>query len=268
MRHEKCCLSYWFPKLEAAGIPVPKTETLRVRPGDVDWLSLLEGPADPNLTVFFARLADAVSRIGRGGPVFLRTGMTSGKHCWDETCNVRSADPERLQRHVGALVEFSGMVDFFGLDTSVWVVRERLPVEPVATLPRYDNMPLVKEARVFVSGGHAVCSHPYWPAGAIRDGLFFRHEYDEAGEVRKAEMDAEAARLFALANPLNPADEAGWRPLANRVADLFRDDGAWSVDLLATAAGWFVTDMAEARRSYHYEGCPAAPQFAREGGAA
>ena len=32
--------------------------------------------------------------------------------------------------------------------------------------------------------------------------------------------------------------------------------GSWSVDLLQTERGWFLTDMAEARSSYHWEDCP------------
>lgn len=30
---------------------------------------------------------------------------------------------------------------------------------------------------------------------------------------------------------------------------------AWSVDVLETRRGWFVTDMAEAARSFHWPGC-------------
>lgn len=32
--------------------------------------------------------------------------------------------------------------------------------------------------------------------------------------------------------------------------------GAWSVDILETERGWMVTDMAEAHKSFHWEGCP------------
>jgi len=31
--------------------------------------------------------------------------------------------------------------------------------------------------------------------------------------------------------------------------------GAWSVDILETERGWYVTDMAEAHKSSHWEGC-------------
>ena len=32
--------------------------------------------------------------------------------------------------------------------------------------------------------------------------------------------------------------------------------GSWSVDILETARGWFITDMAEADRSFHLPDCP------------
>jgi hypothetical protein len=32
--------------------------------------------------------------------------------------------------------------------------------------------------------------------------------------------------------------------------------GAWSVDILETKRGWFVTDMAEAEKSFHWPECP------------
>ncbi len=44
--------------------------------------------------------------------------------------------------------------------------------------------------------------------------------------------------------------------LARRVADLFNGDGAWSVDLLPTERGWFITDMAIMERSFHWPDCP------------
>ena len=32
--------------------------------------------------------------------------------------------------------------------------------------------------------------------------------------------------------------------------------GEWSVDILETRRGWYITDMAEAYKSWHWEGCP------------
>jgi hypothetical protein len=32
--------------------------------------------------------------------------------------------------------------------------------------------------------------------------------------------------------------------------------GSWSIDILETEKGWYVTDMAEAYKSFHWEDCP------------
>jgi hypothetical protein len=40
--------------------------------------------------------------------------------------------------------------------------------------------------------------------------------------------------------------------------------GAWSVDILETKRGWFVTDMAEAGKSWHWPGCKNEKAFKRQ----
>ena len=120
-------------------------------------------------------------------------------------------------------------------------------MEPVAILPRYRNLPLVKEVRCFIEGGRVLCQHPYWPPLAIAEGL----------------EDADLPRLSNIlkAVELTEADRAGAGALAERVATAFAESAAWSVDLLATRKGWFVTDMAEAERSFHWPGCPVEQQL-------
>lgn len=245
---DRNCLSYWFPKLDEAGLPVPRTEIVRT---DVDLSTLCDGKTPPGWSKFLAELDAAVSMIG-GQPCFLRTGQGSGKHDWEKTCYL--GPEESLGEHVGELVYWSHLVDFLGLSHDVWVARELLPVVPLAVLPRYSNMPLVMECRCFVAGGKIQCEHPYWPVGAIREGLDCTHA-DEPDECGHCHLRASA--LFDLANPLYYPDRDGWRSLAEEVARVFADDGAWSVDLLATKKGWFVTDMAEANRSFHYPECTA-----------
>jgi len=241
--NDRNCLSYWFPRLERTGVPVPRTEVIRVDDGENGWTltAVLEGEEPPAFAPLVASIRAAASRLGY--PAFLRTGQGSGKHEWKWTCYL--AGPDYVPRHVGALIEWSHMVDMFGLPHGVWCVRQMLPVEPIVVLPTYQDMPLVKEVRAFVRGGRVVCHHPYWPLKAIADGFGCRAN----GRVDDG-IVAYAAAAFPTA-----ADEPHWRPLAERVAAAFADDGAWSVDLLATRDGWYVTDMAEAGRSYHWPGC-------------
>ena len=145
-----------------------------------------------------------------------------------------------------------------GLPHEVWVVRERLPVNPVATLPAYDNFPLVPEVRAFIRDGKVVCSHDYWPTGAIAAGLGMPRNFD--GQVTDPALGMRLLDVVEGAKP-TPEDFRNWSSLVCKVALLFANDGAWSVDLLKTDRGWFVIDMAEAHRSFHWEGCPREAEF-------
>lgn len=236
---ERTCISYWLPKLQAAGIPTPRTEII---PCDFDLSLLLDGKTPEGFDDWLGVLSDAVFRMGT--PCFLRTGQGSGKHNWRNTCYV--ADRAKLASHVASLVEWSHTVDFLGLPHDVWAVREMLPTSPVAVLDAYGNMPLVPEWRGFVRDGKVVCVHFYWPAKAICQG--FRSEPPNIGDI------IEQSRC------------GGWiAPEATRLLDAaaiaFDGDGAWSVDVLQTRRGYFVTDMAEAARSWHWPGCEHAESF-------
>lgn len=252
---DRNCLTYWWLKLVAANIPTPKTEI--VDAGE-NWHHLMGYFDDPKrhpgelvkakavMEPLAASLRQAATRIGPH-PHFLRTGQGSGKHQWKDCCDLRDIDA--LEHHILSLVEWSEMVDFMGLSWQFWVIRERLPVKPVALLPRYGGMPLVREMRCFVEGGNILCHHAYWPRDAIRDGL----------EPNKALSDPlreiEADRLYA-ASLMDMEAEHEALKIAKDVAKAFADDGYWSVDVLETDRGMMVTDMAIGERSFHWEGCP------------
>lgn len=234
----KNCLSYWFPKIEQAGLPVPRTfieklpdELVRELYAPFDGRRMGDG-----VKPFFDALRQSASVVGY--PCFLRTGMGSGKHCWKDTCFVTK--PEDIEQHVVSLVEWSECVDFMGLPFDVWAVREFLPTAPVMVADRYGKMPVCREFRLFVDGGKIRCWHPYWPADAIHQGMAslpsdFAAQYEQLCRLRAHESD----HLFHLAERAGAAV-----------------GGSWSVDILDTARGWFVTDMAEAAHSFHWEGCP------------
>lgn len=258
---DRNCLSYWFPKLLAAGLPVPRTEIVRT---DIDLSMLLDGKMPDGYAAFADEVQAAAARINAAGPWFFRTGQGSGKHQWRDTCFVRYHG--EFAGHIAQLVEWSHIVDFFGLRHDVWVVREMLPVDPIAVLPSYHDMPLVVEFRTFVGDGQVKCLHPYWPVEPIRDGLRCGHQTNRPAFDRDqsecAECQTVAESLFAQTR--NPSDESAALVLAGQAATAFAGDGEWSVDLLKTRRGWFVTDMAEAARSFHYPGCPREPAADRD----
>lgn len=259
-REDKTCLSYWFPKLESAGLPVPKTRivsfTDRATYSGLGRLMDGEHPDAAGME-FIAKLQAAVGEIGC--PCFLRTGQTSGKHNWNQTCWLES--PEDLLQHVASLIEFSECADMIGLAWNVWVVRELLPTMPVCTLPNYGDMPLCREFRCFVDGVTVLCCHPYWPRGSVEEGFPLNYDGktdDVWGLSCERKLPADFDRMYERIQILGNDERANVMGLAARAGDVV--GGRWSVDILETREGWKITDMAEMDKSYHWYGCKNAPK--------
>lgn len=235
-RVDRTALSYWFPIVKAAGLPVPETVIVDMPKaarefyyaafdGDVS----ITGDCDPR--PFVDAIREAVKRVG--SPAFLRTDHTSGKHSWARTCFVPpDAD---IARRIWEIIEYSEMADFMGIPWERWAVREFLPTIPLGVCRDYADMPICREFRFFVDGPEVVCWHPYWPAEAL----------DQGGAVFNEEGGFdELCRCDDLSILTDIASRAGQAV-----------GGAWSVDLLETERGWFLTDMAEAGKSFHWPGC-------------
>jgi hypothetical protein len=231
----KTALSYWFPLIEAAGLPVPKTTIIPMTDGAYEFLySGFDGEEGGDIAAF----RDFVDRLNAASkdftfPLFLRTDFTSAKHSWDKTCYVENE--AALIPHFQYLAERSDLMNMFGgLDYNTWVLREMLPTIPLATCPAYGNMPVNREFRYFVSDGEIVCAHPYWPEQALIEG--------------GVETDLELMTELGFLPDMSELDD-----LAKRAAVAV--GGAWSIDILETKRGWFVTDMAEAEKSFHWPEC-------------
>lgn len=236
---DKTSLSYWFPLIQAAGIPVPKTHIIKMpkESQEIIWKAFdgaLRSDVDP-VEPFYDELAKAAAEVGT--PFFLRTNQTSAKHSWERTCYVQ--DISKLRQHVFEIVEFSECADWMGLAWDTWVVREFLPIIPYGTCPRYGNMPVNKEFRFFVDGARYICHHPYWPLTALQDGGWSPDAPEDVAYADLCELD-----YHTFDNLKSMASGAG-----------MACGGAWSVDFLETERGWFLTDMAEAHKSFHWKGC-------------
>lgn len=230
--NERCCLSYWFPRIESAGVPVPRTIIHR-EPNARELLRLMDGQDTPVLPKLASAIEAAADQVGY--PAFLRTGQGSGKHSWGTCCYL--ADPLKIPQHIMALVEWSECVDFMGLLYDVWVVREMLSTRPLFRCTRYGGFPVVREFRVFVDGPSVLYRVPYWPEGAIEEGK---------------PDDPLWPELLAGMNTLTKGEELLIEEIASHAGRAV--GGKWSVDVLDTARGWFVTDMAPAERSYGWKG--------------
>jgi hypothetical protein len=225
------CISHWFPILQKA-VPdrIPKTIIIE-SPEDLS--KILDGQNPLTWDHFIAELKAAGEEVGY--PCFLRSGHTSDKHSWEETCHITK--PEDFGQHVYNIVEFSECCGIIGLPYNVFSVREWLNGPVIGVAPRYCNMPVRREFRIFIRDGMINCGHPYWPTDALLIG--------GCNEETMAEVDA--------MNSLVSGDRAPLHALVSKVARVF--DGYWSVDCLWTDRGWFVTDMALGKDSWHWPGC-------------
>lgn len=230
-------LSYWFPRVQAAGLPVPRTHLVVLSDEEMrDFDRLFDGetPACWNRLLADIRYAATAPGLGVGVPFFLRTDFTSAKHDWQHSCFV--ADLDRLGHHVYALAEFSAMADMVGgMPPDTFVVRELLKTAPAFTA-FHGRMPITREFRYFVRDSVIEHSQPYWPPAAIEDhGPDVSDWRERLTRISTLENDehGELATLTQLANVAVP--------------------GFWSVDWLETERGWVLTDMAEGDTSFRWE---------------
>ena len=238
-REDKTDMRFWLPRITEAGLPVPKTKFVDM-PAEAQEaiFAAFDGKDAGNMSPFIAELGSTAREIG--WPVFLRTTHTSGKHNWEKTCFC--AEPSNLAQHVMEIVMYSEMAGLMGLPWDAWAVREFLPTIPMGNCPQFGNMPLCREFRVFAADGKVLCWHPYWPMEALEQGRA------DAAELSMPELFERLSHIDAggLGTVLNLAERAS-----------AACGGAWSVDILETKRGWFVTDMAEAHKSFHWADCKA-----------
>ena len=245
IKEDKTRLSYWFPTLLAAGLPVPRTVLVEATEEEVINAKhlLFEDVESKEMHDLVARIKQVTDEIGY--PCFLRTDYTSAKHYWDKSCYVTS--PDKLFDHVMEIAAFSEASGLIGMPIDVWAVREYLPVKPMGFCRNYENMPVVKEFRVFVDGNKLECIHPYWPKDALERGqVEWLPENSFCPEVSLSYLDISNRHRIDY--------------LAEKVGGIL--GGRWSVDILDVGGShvldeyrWYVTDLAEAHKSWHWPDC-------------
>jgi hypothetical protein len=229
------CLSYWFPKLQKLNVVVPKTVFIKVSEAVTD--SILEVLYDGKVEKGQEGLLDGLFNLMKenakeiGYPLFLRSGQTSNKHDWKDSCFVENE--ENLIQHFWNIAEFSQIVDLVGLPINVWVFREIIETKPEFYF--FNDMPITTEYRFFFKDKKLQCYHPYWPKGAFKD----------CGGI-----DYKLKKLYDTF-----PEEISWLEVNTEIiAKEF--EGYWSVDWLRAKNGmWYVTDMAVGEESYHYPNC-------------
>ena len=235
-------LSWWFPRIPP-DILVPKTVIIPYESwgqndeDDCDLVGLLDGQTSPP---GFDSLCNTVilSGCALGWPMFLRTDFLSGKHSWKDTCCISLA--KDVPRSITKLVEFSCEADMWGFPTDCWIARKMIPTTPAFKAFR-GNMPIVKERRYFVQDDKVVCHHPYWPEEAFGNVRVSVDGWKEHLQCMNRESDHEIDLLSRRSSRVGAAI-----------------GGSWSIDWLWSEpeCRWYLTDMAEADKSYHWSECP------------
>ena len=235
VEEQKINLAYWYPVLQTINMRTPKT--VIVHTGGVNLEELTEGKKPDGLDVFLKRMKAELKNFTF--PVFLRTGMTSYKHDWKNTCYLEKE--KDLLNHIAKLTEASIIANIAGFpfDYSFWVIREMLETEPIFH-SFSGQMPITKEYRFFIKDGKVQCYHPYWPK--------------EAFEIMNVKLTKEKNKKLKEIQKLDKEDEEELKAMANYIAQYFK--GYWSVDFLKTKSGlWYCIDMATGDRSYHWSEC-------------
>lgn len=251
-------ISFWFPIVEKLAyystIPdmnvsvvdgkLKSTETkkdfiLRVPKSNIFYAPHIIGKiADGEKTPEFDKLVEDVSLAHSmlNFDSFLRTGQTSNKHDWVDTCRLtRKSD---VLSHIYRLIEFSMMVD---VPYSTFAVREIIPTDPIVY--SFNQMPIAREVRVFAKEGKVLCSHPYWPTEALENDI-------DNGNISVEDIN----KLQEM------PDMKELNKLAEYISNSFQ--GSWSIDFLQDKDGnWWMIDMALASTSYHWDGCDIAKRF-------
>jgi hypothetical protein len=142
-------LSYWFPKLLEAGLPVPKTSIVRAAKEEVKGIYMsFDQNGEPTTAVLNLAERIMAEAADIGYPCFLRTDHFSGKHDWKRTCYIEKW--EDIPQHIINIAYMWECVNMFAPQCDVWVVRELLPTIPHGVCPNFTDMPICKEFRFFV----------------------------------------------------------------------------------------------------------------------
>jgi len=228
----KSCMSCWLPKIKKIPDIVYPATTLIEFENQWDIINEDGGPK-PQL---IAGVKSAANEMGY--PCFIKTGLVSGKHSWRRTCFL--ANDDHIYSQLYNLVQESMMADQ-GWD--VWAVRKYIEMDSAFTA--FDGLPISKEARFFVEDGRVRCFHPYWPPEAFGKETYF-------GDPLPDNFEA----LLYRNNHLSYEDITALQRLARKVSKAI--PGYWSVDFCKGKDGiWYLIDMAEGDRSWHWSPCPA-----------
>ncbi len=221
----------WFPKIEAAGLPVPRT--IFVPYSHHDCMAIFDGQPAPE----FNRLSDAVMAAAReiGFPVFIRTDLTSAKHSGPNAYRIDSDGHNSPIYETIEDTEMKTWMDPRG-GPQAFLVREFLTL--AAPFTAFRGLPIAREFRYFADQDGVRCVHGYWPPETLEDHRPSCDDWRTKLDLMQTDPPAELSTMA-----IEAAKACG--------------GSLWSVDFCQDVNGkWWLPDMAVAADSFHWPDCP------------
>ncbi len=224
----------WLPKIEALGLPTPKT--IMVSYDHNEFVAALECGDYIDPKPIYAAVIKACEKIG--WPCFVRTDLASAKH--KGPCAYLADNPASVPLVICRTVEDNEM-KFWPYNhhepPEAFLVREFLILDYMFTA--FHDLPIAREWRFFSDGKKVLCAHPYWPIEAFENWQINYRGWEKV----LAEHHKKPLEFYYLSE------------LAMKAARAC--GGEWSIDFAADCIGnWFLIDMATAQDSWHWPGCP------------
>lgn len=255
--YKKNCITHWFDAVKNSGVLYPETKIIETDAKLVmipygEYESLNKEDKD-KIADFFSNIEESLKQILTYPKAFIRSGQTSAKHNWKNTCYIDLLECNSLEKrikyisdHILSIVEFSEMAGIVGLPTNIWVIREFLELNTVFEA-FYGKMPINREYRFFADNKFVYHVQPYWPKKAFKD------EFKDKDKVQVNE--SKFPNWEKQLQEINTISKEEYEFLKEEVIKITSQlDGSWSVDMSQHKDGrWFCTDMAIASMSFHYK---------------
>lgn len=222
----------WLPKIQEAKLPSPKTVVVNYSHYSI--LNIFDNiPCKEfeNLIVSVEKACDEM-----GYPCFIRTDLSSAKHAGPSAYKVN--EPSEVGQVLFATLENNEMKFWLAKEKpEAILIREWLNLE--SPFDAFNGHAIAREWRFFADSEKVICFHPYWPEDSIQ---FYKNDEPENWEGKLAELHKEPSELQELkAMAVIAAKEYGYTA---------------SIDFAKDINGkWWLTDMAVAEDSYHWESC-------------
>jgi len=217
----------WFPPIQAAGLPVPRTMFVEYEPMSL-W-PICDGQ-EPRADFPIEKLKQTAALMGY--PLFVRTDLASAKH--DGPKSYRANSEADLLRCLGRTFEDNACKDIVDF-TRCWMLREFLTIGHSFTA--FGGLPIGREWRFFADQDGLKCHHFYWPEGAFEKLYNAPEGWREKLAALSVEPDAETLQTLS--------------DMALKAARAIGEH-CWSVDFAQDETGkWWLIDMARAESSWH-----------------